>query len=140
MSTLFSAPKVQISRVVDKYLSDAPSADAQQLGVFREQSEVVAALVCFADHLLETGTAAEYAEKLAHRMQQESDERKIAWQQEVENKRRRYVSCLLCTHTCCSISVSLHLRSASYHICLSPWTIHHTCSCTCCLSVNGVSD
>jgi hypothetical protein len=94
MSTLFSAPKVQISRVVDKYLSDAPSADTQQLGVFREQSEVVSALVCFADHLLETGTAAEYAEKLGHCMQQEADERKIAWQQEVENKRRRYVSCL----------------------------------------------
>lgn len=97
MDNLFSAPKVQICRVVDKYLSDSPCEEHQEMEVLREMSEVVSALICFADHMLEAGTAAEYASKLMDRMKQDAEDRKIAWQEMVEEKRARYDPKLLCT-------------------------------------------
>lgn len=87
---LFSAPKVQISRVVDKYLSDSPAGESQEVEILREMSEVVAALVCFADHIIEAGTATEYAAKLMDRMKQDCEDRKVAWQQIVTEKQMRY--------------------------------------------------
>jgi hypothetical protein len=92
MDEIFSAPKVQISRIVDKYLSDSPAGELQEVDIQREMSEVVCALVCFADHLLSTGTAAEYASKLEDRMRQDFEDHRIAWQKKVDEKRKRCVA------------------------------------------------
>lgn len=88
MGDLFSAPKVQICRVVDKYLSSAPASELQDLEIRRQMSQVVSALVCFADHVLAAGTSAEYATKLLERMRQDSEDRKKAWQAKVKEKRK----------------------------------------------------
>lgn len=90
MGKLFSAPKVQVNRVVDKYLSNAPCGNSHPMAIYQEMSEVVSALVCFANHVLEAGTSAEYATKLMDRMKQDSEDRKLAWQQKVDEKRTWY--------------------------------------------------
>ena len=51
MDDLFSAPKVQIARVVGKFLGNAPVADEMELDCSRQMTEVVSALACFAEHI-----------------------------------------------------------------------------------------
>eukprot|EP00892_Ulva_mutabilis_P012185 jgi/Ulvmu1/9339/UM050_0089.1 len=59
---LSSSPKVQIMRITDKYLTDAPVAPRKI--ILHELPQVVGAVVCFADYLCDDGTAAEAAERL----------------------------------------------------------------------------
>lgn len=61
---LFSSAKVQISRILKKYLPDAPSSAKSASEVQTEQSQVVAAVVAFAQFLCADGTAIEAAERL----------------------------------------------------------------------------
>ena len=70
-------------------MADAPNIDQREGDILREMSEVVAALVCFADHMLNSGTAAEYATQLEDRMKQDTQDRKIAWEQKKAEKRKR---------------------------------------------------
>ena len=60
---LFSSPKVQIMRITDKYLTDAPVAPTDV--ILRELPQVVGAVACFAGYLCAEGTSAEAAELLA---------------------------------------------------------------------------
>lgn len=66
MDDLFSAPKVQIARVVGKFLGNAPVADEMELDCSRQMTEVVSALACFAEHICGhgKGTAVESAEQV----------------------------------------------------------------------------
>lgn len=59
---IFSSPKVQIMRITDKYLTDAPMAPTEV--IFRELPQVVGAVCCFAGFLCADGTSAEAAERL----------------------------------------------------------------------------
>lgn len=85
-------------------MADAPSPDQKEMDIHREMTEVVAALVCFADHMLESGTAAEYATQLLKRMNQDTEDRKIAWQEKKDETRKR-----------CDSSPCQHLVSAHAH-------------------------
>lgn len=62
MDEIFSSPKVQMMRITDKYLTDAPMAPTAL--ILREMPQVVGAVCCFADFLCADGTSAEAAEKL----------------------------------------------------------------------------
>lgn len=59
---IFSSPKVQMMRITDKYLTDAPMAPTEV--ILREMPQVVGAVCCFAGFLCADGTSAEAAERL----------------------------------------------------------------------------
>jgi hypothetical protein len=89
MDEIFSAPKVQISRIVDKFLDNGPSQSPSRMACMREMSEVVAVLTCFGQYLCEDGTCAESACRLIEQAQQDAEERKARRQREIEEARRR---------------------------------------------------
>lgn len=53
-----------MSRIVDKYLADTPSADSLERDFLYEMREVVELLACLTDHLCSNPTAAQSAERL----------------------------------------------------------------------------
>ena len=55
MDDLFSAPKVQMSRVVGKFLLNSPAAKPLEIECLREMTEVVSSLECFAEHICGDG-------------------------------------------------------------------------------------
>lgn len=61
---LFSAAKTQISRILKKFLPDAPAGHKSPTEIQTEQTQVVAAITAFAQFLCADGTAAEAAERL----------------------------------------------------------------------------
>lgn len=67
MDDIFSAPKVQIARVVGKFLGNCPLAAETEVDCLRHMSEVVSALACFGEHICGQGkgTAIESAEQVA---------------------------------------------------------------------------
>lgn len=67
MDQIFSAPKVQISRTVGKYMDNKPDPQVTITEGTRMMTEVVSALVCFAEHICGAGagTAVESAAQVS---------------------------------------------------------------------------
>lgn len=84
---LFSAAKVQISRILKKYLPDAPAADKTPMEIQTQQSQVVAAVVAFAQYLCSDGTAVEAAERLRMEAAASAEGRRAAAAAERERSR-----------------------------------------------------
>lgn len=55
MDDLFSAPKVQMARVVGKFLLNSPAAQPSEIECSRQMTEAVSSLACFTEHICGDG-------------------------------------------------------------------------------------
>lgn len=82
MSEMFSAPKVQILRIVEKFLGNCPEAESSIEECMTEMAEVVAGVVCFADYLTRAGTCSEEAARLSTQAQEVAARRAVVRRRE----------------------------------------------------------